>query len=94
MNVGPCKEGDLEWIELSRTSELPMIENAARALKIATVADARESLCVQFGVCSPKEGRAQVYPFPDPVAAMSLASDGQSCLVLRGVEAIDRRERQ
>ncbi len=66
VNVGPCKEGDLEWIELSRTSELPMIENAARALKIATVADARESLCVQFGVCSPKEGGLRFTLSPDP----------------------------
>lgn len=66
VSVGPCKEGDLEWIELSRTRELSMIENAARALEVATVAEARESPCVQFGVCSPTEGGLMFTLSPNP----------------------------
>ena len=64
-DVGPCEEGDLRWVELDRIREIPLIENAARALEFSAGTDNPESHDVQFGICIPNEGEPLFTVSPD-----------------------------
>ena len=64
VDLGPCEEGDLQWIELDRVKEIPLIENAARALEFSAKTKNLESHDVQFGICIPQKGG-------DPLLAIS-----------------------
>ena len=67
VDVGPCDEGSLHWVDVEQVDALELIENAGRAFELAVRAMQHDAAGVRFGVCaSDSVGRLRTITFsPD-----------------------------